>query len=107
MCCLSNDVLTSSYQAYLDELTAAGLLIPSGVKGLYGHGGVFEDVIERFERAVTLHAAPFKAEVMRFPAIMNRRDYLRTNHIENFPDLMGSVHTFMGNERDHAKMLQK
>lgn len=107
MSCLSNDVLTSSYQAFLDELTAAGLLIPSGVKGLYGHGGVFEDVIERFEQAVTRHAAPFKAEVMRFPAIMSRRDYLRTNHIESFPDLMGSVHTFMGNERDHGKMLQK
>ena len=44
---------------------------------------------------------------MRFPAIMSRRDYLKTTHIETFPDLMGSVHSFMGNERDHAELLQK
>jgi seryl-tRNA synthetase len=107
MSCISSEALTASYQTYLDELTAAGLLIPSGVRGLYGHSGVFEDVIERFEQTVTRRAAPQKAEVMRFPALLNRRDYLKTNHIETFPDLMGSVHSFMGNERDHVKMLEK
>ncbi len=107
MCCLSTETLTASYQAYLDELTAAGLLIPSGVKGLYGHSGVFEGVIERFEQAVTRRAVSYKAEVMRFPAIMSRQTYLKTSHIENFPDLMGSVQSFMGNERDHARLLQK
>lgn len=107
MCCLTTTSLTASYQAYLDQLTEAGLLIPLGVDGLYGHSGVFEDVIERFERAVTKRAASFKAEVMRFPAILNRQHYLMTNHIETFPDLMGSVHSFTGNERDHARMLQK
>ena len=84
MCGISSDVLTASYQAYLDQLTAAGLLIPLGVNGLYGHSGVFEDVIERFERVVTQRGAPFKAEVMRFPAILNRQHYLKTNHIETF-----------------------
>lgn len=107
MCCLSTEVLTASYQEYLDQLIAAGLLIPSGVKGLYGHSGVFEDVIERFEQAVTRRALSFKAEVMRFPAILNRSHYLKTNHIEQFPDLMGSVHSFTGNEHDHAKLVQK
>jgi seryl-tRNA synthetase len=105
--CISNDVLTEAYQGYLDQLTTAGLLIPLGVKGLYGHSGVFEDVIERFEQTVTRRAAHFKAEVIRFPAILNRKDYLKTNHIETFPDLMGSVHSFTGNERDHVQMLQK
>lgn len=105
--CISNDVLTAAYQGYQDELTRAGILIPSGVNGVYGHSGVFEDVIERFERAVTCRGAQFKAEVMRFPAILNRRDYLKTNHIETFPDLMGSIHSFTGNERDHVQMLQK
>ena len=107
MSCLSHESLTAEYQSYLDELTKAGLLIPLGVRGLYGHSGVFEDVIERFERAVTVRAVPFKSEVMRFPAILNRKHYLMTNHIESFPDLMGSVHSFMGNERDHVQMLQK
>lgn len=107
MCCLTTDTLTNSYQEYQDQLVAAGLLIPSGVRGLYGHGGIFEDVIERFEFAVTKRAAFKKAEVMRFPGIMNRRDYLKTTHIESFPDLMGSVNSFMGNERDHHRLLDK
>jgi len=63
-------------------------------------------VVERFEQAVT-RRRPKRAEVMRFPAILNRADYLRTTHIENFPDLMGSVHTFTGNEHDHARLLDK
>lgn len=105
--CGSTGTLNASYQSFLDQVTERGLLIPLGVNGLYGFSGVFEDVIERFERVVTNHGAHFKAEVMRFPAIMSRRDYLKMTHVENFPDLMGSVHSFMGTERDHVKLLAK
>ena len=105
--CTANESLTAAYQSYRDQLTKAGLLIPMGVPGLYCLSGVFEDVIERFERYVTRRGAHLNAEVMRFPAILNREDYLKTNHIETFPDLMGSVQTFTGNERDHVQMLQK
>lgn len=105
--CISNDPLTAGYQTYLDELFDAGLLIPSGVPGLYGRSGVFEGVIEAFERYVTRMGAHLKPEVMRFPPLLNRRDYLRTDHIETFPDLMGSVHSFTGKDRDHIALLQK
>lgn len=105
--CGSTATLNASYQGYLDQLIQAGILIPMGVNGIYGLNGVFEDVIERFERLVTQQAAHFKAEVIRFPAIMSRRDYLKTTHIENFPDLMGSVQSFLGTERDHVKLLNK
>ena len=89
--CMATMSLNDAYQHCQDELVTAGLLIRSGVPGLYGFNGVFEDVIERFEMAVTKRAKPLKAEVMRFPAIINRKHYLQTTHIENFPDLMGSV----------------
>jgi seryl-tRNA synthetase len=105
--CLSNDPLTEAYQSYLNELTDAGLLIASGVPGLYGRSGVFEGVIEHFERYVTRMGAHLKAEVMRFPPIINREHYLRTDHIETFPNLMGSVHSFMGKDREHIALLQK
>ncbi|HWA97293.1 MAG TPA: amino acid--[acyl-carrier-protein] ligase [Pirellulales bacterium] len=107
MSCIATEPTTDVYRRCQDELAAAGLLIPLGVPGVYGLSGTFEDVIERFERAVTRRAAGFKAEVMRFPAIFDRANYLRTTHIENFPDLMGSVHSFLGNERDHARLLEK
>lgn len=105
--CISDDPITAAYQKYLDELTEAGLLIPSGVKGVYGRSGVFEDIIERFEAYVTRMGEHLKPEVMRFPPIMNRQHYLCTNHIDNFPDLMGSVHSFMGKEAEHFQMLER
>jgi seryl-tRNA synthetase len=107
MMCTATETLTEAYRGCQHQLTEAGLLIPLGVPGLYGHSGVFEDVIERFEQCVTRRGRHLNAEVMRFPAILSRADYLRTTHIETFPDLMGSVHSFTGNERDHAQLLEK
>ena len=107
MCGISTAPTTVADRTYLEELTEAGLLIPLGVPGIYGHSGVFEEVLERFDHYVTLCAADLHAEVIRFPAILNREHYLKTSHIHHFPDLMGSVHSFTGNERDHAALLAK
>src|SRR5438552_3919066 len=95
------------YQVYQDELVAAGLLIPLGVPGLYGRSGTFERVVEQFERYVTRMGAAAEPEVVHFPPLFARRDYLSTDHIQNFPNLMGSVYTFCGNERGHMALLQK
>lgn len=105
--CISNDPITAAHQQCRDEFVAAGLLIPSGVPGLYGRSGVFEAVIEHFEQLVTQRAAHLKSEVMRFPPILNRQHYLRTDHIETFPNLMGSVHSFVGKDREHLALLHK
>lgn len=96
-----------AYTMYREELVAAKLLIPSGVRGVYGRGGVFEDVITRFDALVSRHGARTKPEVMRFPPIFNRAHYEKIDHINNFPDLMGSVHTFMGGDSEHKAMLAK
>ena len=95
------------YGAFLHDLVAAGLLIPSGVRGVYGRSGTFEGVIQRFEALVTAAGAADAPEVMFFPPIFSRADYQRINHIHNFPDLMGSVHAFTGGEREHQAMIQK
>lgn len=105
--CISDDPITEAYQAYLDELIDARLLIPSGVNGVYGRSGVFEDIIERFEAYVTEMGAHLNAEVMRFPPVMNRQHYLCTDHIETFPNLMGSIHSFMGSEKELLQMVDK
>ena len=99
--------IAAAYKKYLDALVGAGLLIPSGVRGVYGRGGAFEDVIDRFENYVTRQGAHLKAEVMRFPPILNRATYTCTDHIHNFPDLLGSVHGFKGGEREQVEMIRK
>ncbi|HNH49776.1 MAG TPA: hypothetical protein PKY30_22220, partial [Myxococcota bacterium] len=96
-----------AYQDYLAELVAAGHLIPSGVRGVYGRSGVFEGVIAHFEACVTRLGRPLNPEVMFFPPVFNRAHYCSINHIYNFPDLMGSVHAFTGKDREHQDMLRK
>lgn len=99
--------LETQYQHFQDELAAAGLLIRSGVPGVYGLGGVFEDVIERFERYVTRAGGGLGAEVMRFPPLLNRASYVMTDHFETLPHLLGSVHSFVGDEAEHAALVQR
>ncbi|MDB5337991.1 MAG: hypothetical protein JWN70_3610 [Planctomycetaceae bacterium] len=105
--CIATTNITEAWRDCQAQLLEAGLLVSLGVPGVYGHAGAFEGVIENFEAYVTKRAKPLNAEVIRFPAIFSRKNYLKTTHIESFPDLMGSVHSFTGNELDHVKMLQK
>ncbi len=109
MTCTSTTTLplTEAYQAFLDQVTEAGLLVPLGVRGVYGYNGVFDGVLQSFDRLVTRRAAHFQADILRLPGVLSREHYLKTSHIENFPDLMGSVHSFMGREREHVGMLTK
>jgi seryl-tRNA synthetase len=95
------------YHRYQAELLEAGLLIPMGVLGVYGRGADFERVIQRFDDLVARHGAALDPDVMRFPPIFARRNYEKIDHIHNFPDLMGSVHTFKGGEREHRDMVGK
>ncbi len=105
--CDSLDDISVAYDSYRQELLDAGLLIGSGVSGVYGLSGVFEGIIEAFEGYITRTGASLSPEVMRFPPILNRNTYLSTDHIETMPDLMGSVHSFLGDQRAHLKLIQK
>lgn len=103
----TDDRVAAARRDFLAALIDAGLLIPSGVPGVYGRGGVFEDVVERFDRYVARQSAHLGAESLRFPPLFTRSHYLRTDHIETFPNLMGSVHSFTGQDREHVEMLRK
>ena len=105
--CLSHEVLDEAYLKYQTELIEAGLLLASGVPGVYGLDGRFENIVEVFERYITRMGEELNPDVIRFPPVINRSTYLSTDHIETFPDLMGSIHSFTGNEKDHIRMIEK
>lgn len=90
----------------LDRLFDAGLLIDTGVEGLYGRNGVFEDVITRFEALVTKFGEDQKAEIIRFPPGMNKAHFEGSGYMKSFPQLAGTVHSFCGCELDHVSLLQ-
>ena len=92
---------------FLDQLIGSGLLVPTGVDGLYGRSGVFEDVIARFEAAVTALGAPDRPEVLRFPPAMTRPQLERSGYLKSFPQLAGTVHSFCGGDHEHASLLAR
>ena len=100
------DAADDPYDAYMRELVREGLLIPSGVPGVVGRGGVFEDVLQRFDRFVTRMGAAEGATVMRFPSIIPRAHFEQSGYLKSFPQLIGSVSSFTGNEHDHKELLR-
>jgi len=99
--------LDDAYNKYRSELINAGLLIPSGVPGVYGLSDRFENVIEKFDQYVSKRGAERNPEVLRFPPLLSRDSYQRTDHLDTFPQLIGSVHSFTGNEKDHLVLIDK
>ena len=101
----SDQSVAEARARFMTELVSAGHLIPSGVPGLLGRSGTFEGVIEHFEGYVSRRGADQNAEVMRFPPILSRETYEGTDHVETMPQLLGSVHSFDGDERGHADLV--
>lgn len=92
-------------QAFRDELLAAGILVATGSDGLYGRSAVYEDVVGAVDGLAVRAAATEGSVSLRFPPVMPRPVFEQTGYLSSFPDLIGSVSTFTGNDRDHARLL--
>ncbi|WP_075217908.1 amino acid--[acyl-carrier-protein] ligase [Mongoliimonas terrestris] len=90
----------------LNRLFDSGILFSTGIDGLYGRSGVFEDVIARFDALVTAFGGEDKAEVVRFPPAMNRAHFERSGYLKSFPQLAGTVHSFCGDDHGHAQLME-
>lgn len=89
------------------ELVAAGLIVPTGIRGGYGRGAVFEDILERFDALVMRQAAGDGAEALTFPPIVARTMIEKLGYLDNFPQLAGSVHSFFGNEAKARELSER
>ena len=93
---------TPDQTAFLDELIAGGLLIETGVAGVYGRSETFEDIRLRFDDVVSRAVAPDGAESLRFPPVLPKSRIESTGYLKSFPHLAGSVFSFEGSESDAA-----
>lgn len=93
--------------ALLVGLQEAGLLIPCGVPGVYGHNRVFEDVLERFDQLITLVAQADGAEFVRFPPLTVRQDLERSEFLDSFPQLLGTIFSFSGSTDQHKQLRER
>jgi hypothetical protein len=95
------------YAAFRSELFGAGLLIDTGVDGVYAKSSVYESIVAALDRLITSSMVDQPAEVLSFPPVLARWVFDKTDYLKSFPDLMGSVHTFRGTDRQHAELISR
>ena len=81
-----------------DGLVKAGLIIPVGVPGIFGRNHVFEDVLDRFNKAVSEVAKDDGAEYFVYPPQIDRKVLEAVDYMDNFPQLSATVYSFFGKE---------
>jgi hypothetical protein len=91
----------------MGRMLDAGLLVPSGVLGLYGRSAAYQDVADGVSRMISRWSAELGAVRLRFPPVLARATFAHTNYLESFPDLMGSVHVFDGGDAEHKELLRR
>jgi len=93
-------------KSFRDTLFDAGLLIASGVDGIYGRSGDFEAVVDGIDGLISRDGNMPGAEVVRFPPAMPRKVMETSGYLKGFPHLAGTVHCFCGDSRAHRTLLQ-
>jgi seryl-tRNA synthetase len=89
---------------FRDELVAAGILVPMASDGIYGRSSVYEEVVAGIERLVNATAASDGTASYRFPPVMPRSVLEESGYLSSFPDMIGSVSTFSGDNADHKRL---
>ncbi len=97
----------SSRTDFMRVLLDRRILIASGVPGVYGRGAAFDDVIARVQALIDVLSRRHGAERVSFPPVIPRAVVRRTGYMENFPQLCGSVHAFVGNDDKHPALLDR
>lgn len=75
----------------------AALFHRLGVDGVYGRTGLYEDVVTRLGDYIT-RQRDARAEVLRFPPVMSRRQLEKSGYLKSFPNLLGCVCALHGSE---------
>ncbi|GAA4397437.1 amino acid--[acyl-carrier-protein] ligase [Tsukamurella soli] len=102
------EALDAARRDFRTRLIDAGLLIPTGLDGLYGRSGEFEAVIEGIDHAIRAAGRAAHGErprVVRFPPVFPRADFEKTDYIASFPNLTGAISTFDGDNKAHRALL--
>jgi len=95
----------SSEEAFRREVLGAGLLWAGTVDGVYGRSARYEGIVGALAALFTGLADDEAEDHVHFPPVEPRAVFEQTGYLSSFPNLMGSVHTFGGDDDDHAAMV--
>jgi seryl-tRNA synthetase len=68
-----------------------------GVDGVYARTELYVGLVERLEGYITRLRDP-RAELMRFPPVMSRKQLEKSGYLKSFPNLLGCVCALHGSE---------
>jgi seryl-tRNA synthetase len=80
------------------DLFEHGLLVESGVRGVYGRGPEFDRVRLAFDDLVTRTAAADDPEPLSFPPVVPRDQLEKAGFFDSFPHLVGTVFALQGDD---------
>jgi len=76
---------------------ARSLFQPLGVEGVYARTALYQDIMDRLGDFVSRERDQ-RAEVLRFPPVMSRRQLEKSGYLKSFPNLLGCVCALHGSE---------
>jgi seryl-tRNA synthetase len=97
----------SDFEKFGETLVEAELLVPTGILGIFGRSDAYCRVANGLHAMVDRWGGEVGAMGIAFPPVVNRSTFEHTNYIQSFPDLMGSVHVFTGDDRAHAELCRR
>jgi seryl-tRNA synthetase len=91
-------------QQFYEGLVEHGLIVPVRVQGAFGRGAVFEDVLARVDALISRTSADDGAEIYTFPPVIDRQIIEKTDYLDSFPHLAGTVSSFFGKDRQAKEL---
>ena len=96
----------SEPQAFRAELLAAGLLVATGVDGVYLRSDGYERIVQAVADVAHRSGSDQDARTLFLPPVIPRVTFESTDYLRSFPNLTGSIHTFVGGDGEHAELLR-
>jgi seryl-tRNA synthetase len=88
-------------------LTESGLLYQTGELGVYGRSQRYARIVTALDELVNKWGTALGATEVQFPPVVSRGTFEQTNFIQSFPNLIGVVHVFSGDDREHAELYRR
>jgi seryl-tRNA synthetase len=96
-----------AYAEFRDQLFEAGLLVGTGVDGLYLRSRAFEEIVTAIDALVTRAGTDLGAACLYFPLVMPRGLLETTDYVRSFPDMTGVVTAYAGGADDFPAFLDR
>ena len=89
---------TADQHAFRQQLIDTGVLLDTGVRGVYGQGAALLEIAAAVDALVTRSAADERALRVSFPPVMPRRVLEDNGYLGSCPQLAATVFSFDGDE---------